>query len=106
MRVVATISILLSSILLTQCDSEENFPVEPYIEFRSLSFVETENPTIPDTLKLSFYFRDGDFDLGIDPNEIDPPFNPYNYYFKDGTNKPSFDKLRLVTCYHIGTKNF
>jgi hypothetical protein len=36
---------------------------------------------IPDTLKLKFYLRDGDFDLGLGPNDINPPYNLF--YFLD-----------------------
>jgi hypothetical protein len=60
---------------LLSCENKntQDFPVIPYVEFRDLKF--TPGSTVPDTLKLSFYLRDGDFDLGLYNTNTLPPFN-------------------------------
>lgn len=51
---------------LVACYQEPEFPVEPQIEFRNISFVESKNPSVSqDTLKITVSFKDGDGDLGI-----------------------------------------
>ena len=60
-------------------DEEKIFPIEPYIEFKSLTF-KTGSP-IPDSLTLKFNFRDGDSDLGFTSNIV-APYNFRNYFFK------------------------
>ena len=53
---------------MVSCYSEPEFPVEPIIEFRGVSFVDV--PSVPgeigaDTLKVTISYQDGDGDLGM-----------------------------------------
>jgi hypothetical protein len=67
-------------------NSEEKvFPIEPYIEFKSLEFKKGSLGWL-DTLDLKFYFRDGDSDLGLDASSAEP-YNFRNYFFKANGKK-------------------
>ena len=79
------------SLLLSKCSEDENpnYPIEPYIEFRSIQFIDTPLDSYPDTIKLILYYRDGDDDLGLDGNVeyINDPFHPYDFYFENGNGE-------------------
>jgi hypothetical protein len=72
------------------CEEDEpNYPIEPFIEFKSLTFQNTAAAHLYDTLKLTINYRDGDGDLGLDYSEINPPFHSTNYFLaKDGVLYP------------------
>ena len=76
------------SLLLSKCSEDENpnYPNEPYIEFRSIQFIETPDIIDPDTIKLIFYFRDGDDDIGLSGSleHNNFPYNRYDYYLENG----------------------
>ncbi len=73
----ATISGLFVFFLLAVgCLQEQEYPIEPYIEFHSYTKINNQNDTI---LKLSLQFRDGDGDIGLLPTETVPPYD-YNFY--------------------------
>jgi hypothetical protein len=61
-------------------DDEKVFPIEPYIEFKSLKFGKGIVGNW-DSLNVEFYFRDGDADLGLDESYKEP-YNYRNYFFK------------------------
>ena len=82
-------------------EDEKVFPIEPYIEFRNLEFKDVTDPSRVDTLRLEFYFRDGDSDLGLDPTETKEPFNPKDYYSKSTGKKFRFSE----DYYSEGFKN-
>ncbi len=81
--------------LMISCFNPPEFPVKPEIEFESLIFKKVGGFADPDSLILSIRFKDGDGDLGIDPqnaNFTSYPFHPINYYLaKDG------DTLKIST---------
>jgi hypothetical protein len=90
----------ISAWLCTDCDTEESFSKVPYIEFRSFSFSDAPGNSIPDTIKLTIYFRDGDFNLGLETNESGPPYNSRNYYLKSGATTPTYNitnKYQYIT---------
>ena len=72
------------------CEEDEpDYPVEPFIEFKSLTFKNTLAINNYDTLKLTINYRDGDGDLGLNYSEINPPFHSRNYFLaKDGVLFP------------------
>lgn len=52
------------------------FPSVPEISFNDLEFVQTSGA---DSLIVTVNFRDGEGDLGLNPRDINPPFNELNY---------------------------
>lgn len=69
------------SVLFLGCRHEEKYSKIPYIEFISLEKV--DNGTGHDSqANLTFYFHDGDGDIGLDNTDKDPVFSvdsPYYY---------------------------
>ncbi|UJP63469.1 hypothetical protein [Mongoliitalea daihaiensis] len=57
-------------------NAPENFPTVPEINFESVEFVPTAGA---DSLIIRIGFKDAEGDLGLNPTEIDPPFNPINF---------------------------
>lgn len=83
---------LVSWFIAMGCDPDESEPVyppEPFVENGVLKFIEDSNPGISfDTLQLTFEFRDGDFDLGLNAMEIDSPYHRADFFLEDqGTLK-------------------
>ncbi len=54
-----------------------NFPTSPQIEFNDLIFA--TSPGSADSLILSINFKDAEGDLGLNPTDIQPPYNPLEY---------------------------
>jgi len=77
-----TISALLVS--SWSCFDPPEFPLIPDIQFESIRFVDTPDPSplevATDSLVLEISFRDGDGNLGIDSRESAPPWNDRWYY--------------------------
>jgi hypothetical protein len=91
------LAILIAFVFLGCQDAEDDFPKEPYIEFRSFSFGKSGN-TGADSLNLEFYFRDGDGDLGLN-NNTDEPYNKKFYFLRSDGTKIS-DKVNLDNLLH------
>lgn len=68
----------------------ENFPTVPEITFESMEFVNTAGA---DSLIVNIGFKDAEGDLGLNPTDIDPPFNPINFR-RDGTGNLIFYRNR------------
>tara|TARA_Y100001972_G_scaffold129147_2_gene194539 strand:- start:6122 stop:6862 length:741 start_codon:yes stop_codon:yes gene_type:complete len=91
--VIITIPVILS------CYRETDISDIPYIEFRSLEFVPGSSF---DSLVLSFYFEDGDGNVGLFSRETFPPFHPFDYVVDDDDSlvtlrSNSTPPFRLVT---------
>lgn len=72
-------SVVFAFILSCQNNKEPNYPIIPYVEFRELKYIlGINNSSVyePDTVRLKFYLRDGDFDLGLDRFNTQAPYNP------------------------------
>ncbi|RZS96732.1 hypothetical protein [Cecembia calidifontis] len=54
----------------------DNFPTVPEISFEDMRFVNTAGA---DSLIISIKFKDAEGDLGLNPTDIDPPFQPLNF---------------------------
>ncbi|AGA76495.1 hypothetical protein [Echinicola vietnamensis] len=52
----------------------DNFPTVPEISYEGLSYLEVDGAS--DSLKVAINFRDAEGDLGLDPREDNPPYNP------------------------------
>lgn len=71
------IHILLFAALVSACISPpDDFPSVPVITFESLKFV---NTTGADSLKVKIGFKDAEGDLGLNPTDVNPPFNALNF---------------------------
>jgi len=70
--------ILISIIFISgACISPpDNFPSTPEISYRDLNFSTTDGA---DSLILSISFRDAEGDLGLNPSDVAPPFNPVTF---------------------------
>lgn len=91
---IAKILSLLVVLGLTSCFEEEVYPDQPEIEFQDLKFY--DSPTT-DSLVLTFTFRDGGANLGIQEDfDILPPFNKYNLFIDDNDTIITEDNLNLV----------
>lgn len=80
MRITSWISFLGILVFALGCENKnlapEDYPIIPYVEFRDLKFIAGNiNNSIADTLRLKFYLRDGDSDLGLDSDNSSPPYN-------------------------------
>jgi hypothetical protein len=68
------------------CFDPPEYPDQPEIVFKSLNYVEvpdlTTGEATADSLILVLRFKDGDGNLGLSPNEIDPPYNDRWYYVR------------------------
>jgi len=73
------IIILFLLLLLGSCIKEKEFPLEPYIEFRSFTKVMIPPDTIGSQLIISIRFTDGDGNIGLFDYETEYPYD-YNYF--------------------------
>ncbi|PRY88003.1 hypothetical protein [Mongoliibacter ruber] len=63
--------------IVTSCVSPpENFPSVPEITFEDMAFSSASGA---DSLIVRIGFRDAEGDLGLNPTDIDPPFQPVNF---------------------------
>jgi hypothetical protein len=65
------------------CDPDEpaQYSEIPFVKDATLEFI--EGPDFTDTLALTFYFRDGDFDMGLQPwspTDYETPFHYLNVF--------------------------
>lgn len=96
---------------LLSCFDPPEYPLTPEIEYQNLVFVDVPDASEPDSLLLFIKFRDGDGNLGLQPNETGCYlagqdticFNEKNYFFslkdghylnyKDKRTNPNFSDL-------------
>ncbi len=80
MRKLCGASLILLLVTIINCKEDEPiYPIEPYVEFRDLEVKRVENI---DSVILQVYARDGDFDLGLNFEDIDSPYHKNWYYDK------------------------
>lgn len=92
---IAKILSLLLVFSLTSCFEEEIYPDEPQIQFQDLKFYDSPST---DSLVLTFTFKDGGANLGIQQDfDILPPFNRYNVYLDANDTVVTEDNLSTVT---------
>ena len=66
-------------ILFSSCKKEEKFPIEPHIEFVSLTKIDNGTP-IDSRATIVIHFQDGDGDIGLNEGDIKPPFDTASIY--------------------------
>lgn len=102
MKVKNYIGIIFICALISSCVTPpDNFPSVPEITFSGVEFVPIPNAS--DSLIVSVDFRDAEGDLGLNPRDINPPFNALNYmrdnsgrlitYSNRPPNAPSYNPL-------------
>lgn len=107
-----TYTLLFAVLLATSCVSPpDDFPSVPQISFKDMQFIETNTS---DSLMISIEFRDAEGDLGLDPEEDDPPFHPLDYqrhpngdlvtYGTRPPEAPSFNNRDWVIRPLVGTE--
>ena len=72
---------LLGLLFLLSCNKPPELPIIPSIEFDHISFKEADGP---DSLIVFINFKDGDGDLGLDANENEWPYEPYDVVVENG----------------------
>jgi hypothetical protein len=97
------IYILFISLVSACVSPPDNFPTVPEIAFEDMRFVNTSGS---DSLIVSIAFKDAEGDLGLNPTDIDPPFQPLNFrrnaagnlitYATRPLEAPSFNPLDWV----------
>jgi hypothetical protein len=71
------IIIILSVLIFNSCRKAPEFSVIPQISFESIQKYRTTGLSPVDSILITISFKDGDGDLGLNGDNITPPFNPY-----------------------------
>ncbi len=75
------IILLFAVLLAVSCRKKDTFPIIPEIRF-SKFLVEVDTAThVARRGVLEFSFKDGDGDIGLPANYLNPPFNPGSKYY-------------------------
>lgn len=69
---------LFATGIILSCLKPKEYPDTPVIEFKSLTEYGDH-----DSAEVSFTFKDGDGDIGLDEKDTFPPFDPQSRYFKN-----------------------
>lgn len=67
--------IVLICLVLVGCEKTKKFPDIPYVEIKKVEIIPANtDPKLPNEhVKLTFYFTDGDGDIGLEPFMKQPP---------------------------------
>tara|TARA_B110000046_G_C12986009_1_gene395674 strand:+ start:915 stop:1436 length:522 start_codon:yes stop_codon:yes gene_type:complete len=68
------IVIVFLSMCLISCLKPESYPNEPILEYSGFE-------SLSDSGKLTFFFTDGDGNIGLDQNLLSAPFDPGSFYY-------------------------
>lgn len=95
--------LFIASFLISCVSPPENFPSVPEITFRDMAFASSSGA---DSLIVKIGFRDAEGDLGLNPTDVDPPFQPVNFlrnnsgnlivYSQRPASAPSFNPIDWV----------
>jgi len=62
--------------LISACRPDKNkFPAEPFLQLNG-AYIFNNGADKDSFILLEMYYRDGDGDIGLDPGDTTPPFNP------------------------------
>ena len=91
----------ISAVGVSACVNEPEFSIVPSIQYEGLSF--TETPEGDQTLVVSFSFKDGDGDVGLDGRtDFEKPYHAINFFANDnGTPYPLSSSYRTFTGYTL-----
>ncbi|EMR03861.1 hypothetical protein [Cesiribacter andamanensis] len=88
--------LVLVTLICLSCEKEEDIPSDiPVISFKEFEFRNQNNPSLLDTLKVTFSFVDGGGDIGLRWDEIAPPYHSfYLFYLENGQMTTTQDIYR------------
>lgn len=77
--------VIFSFFIGCQKDDDQTYPVQPFIEFQKVTFIEGHSNNDPDTLMINFTYQDGDADLGLnlEPMDIGSPYHHHYVFIAD-----------------------
>ncbi len=84
MKTVAKIGFILlipALVILGSCRKKEQYPIVPEIHFSRFLLEADTAAHVARRGVLEFTFQDGDGDIGLPPNDLQPPFNPGSKYY-------------------------
>lgn len=67
---------ILTVVFFGSCLKPKEYPIEPVIEFNSFT-------KMNDSARIVFSFTDGDGDIGLGENEIQPPYDTGSKYYNN-----------------------
>jgi hypothetical protein len=94
--------VAIFGITVISCLDEPQYSEIPSIEFDKIIFKDVKDATSADSLIVSLKFRDGDGNVGIDPTELQEPFNDKFFFqfpdksyitYKTKRTNPNYDTL-------------
>ena len=67
--------IAIIGLVLASCQNVKNFPDVPFVRLESYEIVAANvDPDVPgEHIVIDFYFTDGDGNIGLDDNQLNPP---------------------------------
>lgn len=82
MRCHSLIGLLLLLLVAVSCQKPVEYPIEPEIAFEGFTYLFNADSTFSGEGTISFFYTDGDGDLGLDDSDTLPPFgmNDAHYY--------------------------
>jgi hypothetical protein len=91
----------ISAAVVSACVNEPEFSAVPSIKYEDVSFAET--PEGDQALVVSFSFKDGDGDVGLDGRkDFEKPYHAINFFANDnGTLYPLSSSYRTFTGYKL-----
>src|SRR5689334_11070648 len=78
-KIVKGFGLVSSLIVIGACSNEPEYSPIPHIELVDLQFIEGTPSDPLESLVVNVSFTDGDGDLGLSDDEIDPPYNDIFY---------------------------
>lgn len=84
---------VLFVLLLSTCKKKEIYPVIPSIEYKGVSFYMANDGT-DSVMLLTFGFKDGDGDIGLDQQDTNPPYQAQRDKYNKPTN-PYYHNLHI-----------
>lgn len=73
--------LILAGFLADACRKIEQYPPEPWIEFKDFEKILDTTLDVYNQGILKFKFTDGDGNIGLDEGDTFPPFNPGSRYY-------------------------
>jgi hypothetical protein len=83
MKIIKGLAFLITTILVVSCFNPPEFPNVPEIGYDHVEFNRGATISDKDTLSVFITFKDGNGDLGLDPQDArynSAPFHPANFY--------------------------
>ena len=99
LKSVKQVVLLLVGSIFVGCYESPDFADTPSIAFENVTFKEVGGNTDADSLNITFYFEDGDGDLGLDDSYLTGDFKAGSYFVKtaiDGEMEPYDPTIHLA----------